>query len=183
MKRSDDGRLIKIPDANAVAAAAGNVGVPLNVGPQNSGPQNSASIASVFPQRPSIIDMPQQPVGSNVPGPGVQHPIQAHRAGVTVYRGDPSGVVSSALPPAAHTGVVVTASPSPGVVPQQPPSTVMHGPPQSVVPQPATNIKPEPISKFELKSVSLCEFFLSKFEMIDIAFKIRMNNIVRIFVD
>jgi hypothetical protein len=156
MKRSDDGRLIKIPDANAVAAAAGSGGGSLNVGSQNSGPQNSASIVPVFPQRPTIIDMPQQPVGANTPGagPGVQHPIQAHRAGVTVYRGEPSGVGASALPPAAHTGVVVTASPSPGVAPQQQPSAVMHGPPQSVVPQPATNIKPEPISTISIKQIS-----------------------------
>ena len=115
MKRSDDSRLIKIPDANAVAAATGGGG---SGGPHLIGQQNSATIAPVFPQRPSNIDMPQQPVG----GQGVsvqqqqqqqqQHPMQAHRAGVTVYRGEPH---SSNLPPAAHTGVIVTATPSPGV--------------------------------------------------------------------
>ena len=144
MKRSDDGRVIKIPDANAVAAATG--GVVSGGGPL--GQQNSATITPIYPQRP---DMPQQPSGGV---PLQQHPLQAHRAGVTVYRGEPTGMVSSAPPPAAHTGVVVTASPSPGgAVPQQqqPPSVVMHGPLQAVVAQQASGtIKPEPISKIRL---------------------------------
>jgi len=110
------------------------------------GQQNSATITPVYPQRP---DMPQQPSGGV---PLQQHPLQAHRAGVTVYRGEPTGIVSSALPPAAHTGVVVTATPSPGAaLPQQPPSVVMHGPLQAVVAQQSSgNIKPEPISKILL---------------------------------
>lgn len=122
MKRSDDGRIIKIPE---IAAAK-------NVTPQ----QTSASIASVFPQRPSIVEMPQQPVvtvgGTLTP----QLPTQAHRTGVTVFR----------EPPAAHTGVVVTATPAQGVGVVQPPSaSVIHGPPSSVA-QPISNIKPEQIS-------------------------------------
>ena len=158
MKRSDDSRLIKIPDANAVAAAAGGgVGGP-GVGPHNSNQQNSVSMASVFPQRASIIDMQSQMSvggGGNVSSGPLQqqshHPLQAHRAGVTVYRGDPSGVGGTSLPPAAHTGVVVTATSSPG----QPPSNVMHGPPQAVQQQSGGNIKPEPISKLAfLKLVS-----------------------------
>ena len=91
--------------------------------------------------------MPQQPSGGV---PLQQHPLQAHRSGVTVYRGEPTGMVSSAPPPAAHTGVVVTATPSPGgaVPQQQPTSVVMHGPLQAVVPQQASGtMKPEPISK------------------------------------
>ena len=136
----DDSRLIKIPDANAVAAATGGGG---SVGPPNAGQQNSAaSIAPVFPQRPPVIEMPQMPVGSNLGGSG-SGPLQAHRTGVTVYRGEPAGVGPSALPPAAHTGVVVTASPSPGAA-SQPPSAVMHGPQPTQLP---STIKPEPISK------------------------------------
>ena len=150
MKRSDDSRLIKIPDANAVAAAAGGGGP--GVGSHNSNQQNSVSMASVFPQRPSIIDMQSQlSVGGVSSGPlQSHHPLQAHRGGVTVYRADPSG----SLPPAAHTGVVVTANSSPG----QPPSGVMHGPPQTVPQQPGGNIKPEPISKlsFELGFLKTC---------------------------
>ena len=155
MKRSDDSRLIKIPDANAVAAAAGGGGGGPGVGSHNSNQQNSVSMASVFPQRPSIIDIQSQLSvggGGNVSSGPLQshHPLQAHRGGVTVYRGDPSG----SLPPAAHTGVVVTANSSPG----QPPSGVMHGPPQTVPQQPGGNIKPEPISKlsFELGFLKTC---------------------------
>jgi hypothetical protein len=139
MKRSDDSRLIKIPDVSSANISV--VGKPPTQ-------QNSASIVPVFPQRPSIIEMPQQPVmASNAGGAAtaVQHPIQAHRAGVTVFRGEP---LSSSAPPAAHTGVVVTATPAQAVTIGQPPSVVSHGPAQSV-PQPATNIKPETISKFK----------------------------------
>jgi len=57
--------------------------------------------------------------------------------GVTVYRGD-SGPV---MPPAAHTGVVVTATHTAGIV--QTPTAVIHGPPQTV-----TAIKPENISEY-----------------------------------
>jgi hypothetical protein len=148
MKRSDDSRLIKIPDANAVAAASGGGGGGPGVGPHSSNQQNSVSMASVFPQRPSIIDMQSQlSVGSNVSSGPLQqqshHPLQAHRAGVTVYRGEPSGVGGTPLPPAAHTGVVVSATSSSG----QPPSGVMHGAPQAVAQQTGGNIKSEPISK------------------------------------
>jgi hypothetical protein len=124
MKRSDDSRLIKIPDVSSANISV--VGKPPTQ-------QNSASIVPVFPQRPSIIEMPQQPV------------MASNRAGVTVFRGEP---LSSSAPPAAHTGVVVTATPAQAVTIGQPPSVVSHGPAQSV-PQPATNIKPETISEFK----------------------------------
>jgi len=142
----DDSRLIKIPDANAVAAATGGGG---GVGPPSVGQQqtSAASIAPVFPQRPSVIEMPQIPVASNLGGGSGSGPLQAHRTGVTVYRGEPTGVGNSAVPPAAHTGVVVTASPSPGAAPQ-PPSAVMHGPQPTLVSQLPSTIKPEPISKY-----------------------------------
>ncbi len=136
----DDSRLIKIPDANAVAAITGEGGGA--VGQQQN---SAASIAPVFPQRPSVIEMP---VGSSLGGSG-SGPQQAHRTGVTVYRGEPTGVGPSTLPPAAHTGVVLTASPSPGAA-SQPPSVVMHVPQPTVVSQLPSAIKPEPISKYLL---------------------------------
>jgi len=45
------------------------------------------------------------------------------------------------MPPAAHTGVVVTATHTAGIV--QTPTAVIHGPPQTV-----TAIKPENISEY-----------------------------------
>jgi hypothetical protein len=140
MMNRDDSRLIKIPDANPMAAGTGEGG---GVGPPNAGQQNSAP---VFPQRPSVIEVPQMPVGSNLGGSGSGGPLQAHRTGVTAYRGEPAGVGPPALPPAAHTGVILTTSASPGAAPQ-PPSVVMHGPQSTVMSQLPSTVKPEPISK------------------------------------
>ena len=122
MKRSE---VIKVPDPNSLNSGSG----PITVVQKN--PQAAASITPVFPQRPSVIEIPNLP-------------LQAHRAGVTVYRGDSANALSTAVPPAAHTGVVVTATPT--GVPLQPPTAVLHGPPQSAN-QPLTSIKPESVSK------------------------------------
>jgi len=130
MKRSEDSRIIKIPDPSSVQSMNSSPSAAIAVVQKNPNvptTPTSASIAPVFPQRPSVIEIPGQPV-------------QAHRGGVTVYREPAATVISSAVPPAAHSGIVVTATPSSGLV--QPPSAVLHGPPQSV-----TAIKPDAISK------------------------------------
>ena len=132
MKRSEDSRIIKIPDPSAVQSMNASASAAISVVQKNPNlpqqQQTSASIAPVFPQRPSVIEIPGQP-------------IQAHRGGVTVYRGESAAtVISSVVPPAAHSGIVVTATPSAGLV--QPASAVLHGPPQTVTP-----IKPEAISE------------------------------------
>jgi hypothetical protein len=71
MKRSEDSRIIKIPDPSNVQSL--NQGsAQINVVHKNPNvPQASASIAPVFPQRPSVIEIPGQP-------------IQAHRTGIHV---------------------------------------------------------------------------------------------------
>ena len=144
MKRSEDSRIIKIPDPSSVQSLNAPTSAQMTVVQKNpqQQQQTSASIAPVFPQRPSVIEIPGQP-------------LQAHRGGVTVYRGESAAtVISSAVPPAAHSGIVVTATPSAGLV--QPPSAVLHGPPQSVTP-----IKPEAISKWFKALLAIKRFLVS----------------------
>jgi hypothetical protein len=95
MKRSDDGRTIKIPDPGATGL-------------------NLSNVTSITPVYPVVGNLSLQ---------------QTHRtAGVTVYRGDP------VPPPAAHSGLVITATSL-----QQSSSIGNH--------QPGNNVKPESISK------------------------------------
>ena len=145
MKRGDDSRLIKIPDVSSA-----NISVAGKAPIQPS----SASVAPVFPQRPlqeqrpTLHEMPQQQQQStSTLTTTMPLPIQAHRTGgVTIFRGEP---LSASMPPAAHTGIVVTASPAQaGVGPSGPPgSVVSHGPNQPIPQSAVASIKTETISK------------------------------------
>ncbi len=151
MKRSEDSRIIKVPDVSASLQNASSA---------------TGGVPPVFVQR-QIIEMNQQQQPAGNAGGGSQPPsttaqislprvaaAAAHGAavsagGVTVYRSDTAGSAGT-NPPAAHTGsIAVTTTPAAVSSTQQPPAA--HGQSQAaqnvVTQAAATSIKPEHIGE------------------------------------
>lgn len=88
MKRVDEGRLIKIPDSNAVAAAVAG-------GQMGSRSSPLASITPIFTSRPPLHHGPIMSTQD--------HSNQVSRAGVTIYRGENVTTTSSPVTTSPQT--------------------------------------------------------------------------------